>query len=385
MSMLADRLKQRQLRREQQHLSRSRPVIHHQKNNRVLVDGKTYIDFSNNDYLGLSHHPDIASTFQEGINQFGVGGSSSSIVSGYSPAQHEFEQAFADWLRMDRAILFNSGYHANLGLYSALCERHDRIYADRLCHASILDGIQLSRAKLTRYQHNDMQHLELLIQKNTPDWIVSESVFSMEGDVAPIGALSKITKAHTAQLIIDDAHGIGVLGDGRGIISSHHLTQNDIACLVAPLGKAFHGIGAIVAGKKTIIDELVQSARSYHYSTALPPALCCAMIKTLKIIQQDTWRREKLMENIVTAQTAAKKYDINLLTGDKTPIISIIIGDNKKTQLVKKELLARGFFVSAIRPPTVKKGSARLRLSLNSSHTKEEINRLVQIVREEIK
>jgi 8-amino-7-oxononanoate synthase len=361
-----------------QTLLRTRKLIDAREDNHIAIDGKFCFDFSSNDYLGLKKHPKITEDFIRCANKYGVGSGASALVSGYSSEHAETEEMFASWLGVDKAILFTSGYAANIGVIGALANRNDTIYSDKLCHASLLDGIALSRAKHHRYKHGDIKHLANLAKNNKPDLIVSESMFSMEGDLAPIPGLVKAAKKHNAGLLIDDAHGIGILGkSGAGVADHCGLKQESFTCMTLPLGKAFNAMGAIVAGRSAVIDTVLQFANTYRYTTALPPSICRAIKSTLTIIHQENWRREQLKENIVFFISYAVEKGLDLISTDETPIKTILIKCHTKLLSIQNKLLEKGFFVSAIRPPTVPQNKARLRISLNSLHTQDQITQLI--------
>jgi 8-amino-7-oxononanoate synthase len=369
-------------------LTRKRYIISHQEKleNKIWVNGKSIINFSSNDYLGLNKNQNIIESFTEGVKKYGFGSGASALISGYSEAHAQTEVKFAKWLNVDKAILFNSGYQANIGVISALVNRSDIVISDKHCHSSLLEGIQLSRAKHYRYDHNDLQHLKLLSKNNPPDLIVTESIFSMEGDIAQIKEIKEIAQGQGSGLIIDDAHGIGFLGnDGRGISDEFNLTQNQYTCLVLPLGKAFNGIGAIVAGRSKIIDAILQFAKSYRYSTALPPAICLALQAVLSIIMDEKWRRELLKRKIHFFINYASEIGLELISKDITPIKCITILNNNKTMGLQAYLLEQGFYVSAIRPPTVPQNSSRLRISLNCHHTESQIMKLLDSIKKGLK
>jgi 8-amino-7-oxononanoate synthase len=288
----------------------------------------------------------------------------------------------AEFLQRDRALLFSSGYLANIGLMSSLSHRHHVILSDKLCHASLLDGITLSRAKHLRYRHNDVNHAAILLKKlNAHSILVTESVFSMEGDISPVDQLAHLTKHHQSTLIVDDAHGVGVLGKyGRGICDYYHLSQEDIPCLITALGKSLGSIGAVISGKGILIDALIQFSNTYRYTTALPPALAYATIESLKVLQNELWRREVLQELIQFFIEEAHKRSLTIISKDVTPIKSILIGDNARALKIKEHLQHKGFFISCIRPPTVPSQTARLRISLNCLHTKQDISILLDTI-----
>lgn len=362
-------------------LQRTRKVVDVTDNNRIVVDGKCCFDFSSNDYLGLNNHPKITEIFIRSAKKYGVGSGASALVSGYSSEHARTEKMFADWLGVDKAILFTSGYMANIGIIGALANRGNTILSDKLCHASLLDGIMLSNAKHRRYRHCDTDHLEFLARQNKPDFIITESVFSMEGDLAPIHDLVSIAKKNSSGLLIDDAHGIGFLGkEGGGISDLCDLSQESYSCLIMPLGKVFNAMGAIVAGRSEVMEAVLQFAKTYRYTTALPPAICSAIMETLNVLQNEGWRLDKLKDNIYFFITYACMRGLNLVSTDETPIKSILIQCNEKVLALQKILLDNYFFVSAIRPPTVPNNQARLRVCLNSLHSKELIMQLVDAI-----
>ncbi len=370
--MLNHNQEKRMVNWQQNNLMRQRHIIsnRHYGDNIIYIEGKHCLNFASNDYLGLVQHPDINAAMIDGIKQYGVGSGASAMVAGYFNEHDSIEREFAQWLGCERAILFNSGYLANIGVMTALLGRDDTVISDKLCHASLLDGIQLSRAKHYRYQHNDVAHLQKIACKANPNMIVSENIFSMQGNIAPIAELIAVAEQHQAGLVIDDAHGIGVLGcDGRSISEY----KSKLLCMVMPLGKAFNSMGAIVAGDSKIIESILQFSRSYIYSTALPPTLCYALRATLQIIQKETWRRDALNDNIDFFNEEALARKLPLVSMNKTPIRVFILGDNKKVIWLQEQLLKQGIYVAAIRPPTVSQNSACLRISLNSLHAKKEI------------
>ncbi len=381
--MLLDSLQQRLLQHAQNNLVRKQNVVTTAEVNAIVVAGKKAADFSSNDYLGLKKHPCMIEAVITAAKQYGVGSGASAQISGYSDLHAEVETAFAQWLKVDKAILFNSGYCANTGIISALVTRGDTIFSDKLLHASLLDGILLARAKHYRYQHNDLNHFKYLATKKAPDLIVTESIFSMEGDVAAITELTQLAQQYNAKLLIDDAHGIGILGKhGAGIMEQCHLEQTQFACLVLPLGKAFNAMGAIVAGRQQVMDAILQFAKTYRYATALPPLICNAILAALDIIQTETWRREQLAKNIQFFNTYCKEKKLTLISPAATPIRSVLIHDSNNVLALQQFLLEKGFFVSAIRPPTVPKNTARLRVSLNSEHTETQIMALIDCIQQ---
>jgi 8-amino-7-oxononanoate synthase len=363
-------------------LIRSRFTINTRNDNKIKVGESSLVNFSSNDYLGIAEHPKVKKAFIDGVQQFGTGSSSSALVSGFYQPHRILEEKSAEFLQRDSAILFNSGYLANIGVITALANRSGKIFADKLCHASILDGIQLSRANSIRYHHNDLTHLASLLKQEThPNWLITESVFSMEGQISPIDQIVATTQSYPLSIMVDDAHGIGVLGkNGRGICEHYGLSQQQIPCLIVPLGKACGSMGAIVAGSKELIECLLQFSKTYRYTTALPPALAHATITALKIVETENWRRLKLQEIIQFFIAEAKKRCLPLLSEDLTPIKPILIGDNNRALQIKQILQEKGFFISCIRPPTVPTGTARIRISLNSMHQKSQVTDLLDIM-----
>ncbi len=376
--MLTESLHQRIMERKALSLYRTRQVTEPIDQNKIYVSGQYCVDFSSNDYLGLKKHPKVTEVLITASHKYGLGSGASPFISGYSEAHKETEEQFAKWLGVDRAVLFSSGYAANIGIISTLSKRTDTIFSDRLCHSSLLDGITLSRAKHIRYQHNNVKHLEAMAEIYSPHLIVTESVFSMEGDMAPILDLTHLAKQYRSGLIIDDAHGIGVLGrEGKGISEYFALDQSFYTCLVLPLGKAFNAMGAIVAGNEIAIESILQFSKSYCYSTAIPPTICLAIKTTLEIIKEETWRQQRLQKNIALFIGYASHRGLRLITNDKTPIKSIMVHGAAKVLSLQRWLLSKGFYVSAIRSPTVPHGKERLRLSINSLHTQQQLFQLV--------
>ncbi len=347
----------------------------------VKFDGKTCRNFTSNDYLGLSKHPEVISGCKQGFDHYGFGSGASPLVSGYTQAQKDLEQQFADLVNRPAALFFNSGYQANTALMQCFGNKDTLVIADKFIHASLLDGLSLSKSKLKRFPHLDLASAELFLSSADASMtkiLLSESIFSMEGDIADIEQLIHLSKKHNAALFLDDAHGFGVLGkNGLGICNINETGCNDIRLLSTPLGKAVGGIGAVISGSKQDIEYLLQFARSYRYSTALPPALAVGLSKSLALLATESWRREKLFENINLFINQINKTDLQLISDDITPIKSILIGDNRKAENLQQKLLELGFFVSCIRPPTVPENTARLRVTLNALHQKEDIIQLV--------
>ncbi|ACJ20075.1 aminotransferase class I/II-fold pyridoxal phosphate-dependent enzyme [Coxiella burnetii] len=376
--MLATDIKNKLQRHTQSALLRKRIVVAKRKEAWVNINGRDCINFCSNDYLGLASHPAVKAAFIRGIQQYGAGSGSSALISGYFKPQQMLEEKFAAFLNRDRAIFFNSGYLANLGVMTSLADRKQIIFSDKLCHASLLDAIQLSRAKHYRYPHQNFEQLKFLMSSKRAHFLLTEGIFSMEGDITPLPSIIDLISAKDILLIVDDAHGIGVLGkNGGGICEYWNLTQTELPCLITPLGKAFGCAGAVVSGRSDLVEAVLQFSRSYRNTTALPPALALAILQSLEIIQTETWRREKLTALSQTFIQYSKKNGLKLISDDPTPIKCLQVSDNKKTQIIQEALINFGFFVSCIRPPSVPAGSARIRISLGCFHTETQIVQLL--------
>jgi 8-amino-7-oxononanoate synthase len=370
---------------DHKHLRRTRRVFEERMDNTAIVDGQVLVNFCSNDYLNLSIHPAVKKAFAESALQQGLGSSGSAMISGYSPSHAKLEEAFADFLKRDRAILFNSGYHANLGVLTTFAGKDSVIFADKYCHASLNAGAILSRAKLMRYRHNNLQHAEELLAKSSArnNLLVTESIFSMQGNISNGKSLAEIAEKHKAMLIVDDAHGIGILGNnGAGVAEHFQLSQAQMPCLVTPLGKAIGSYGAIVSGDEITIEALLQFAGSYRYCTALPPAVCEGTYAALTILQTESWRREKLLALCQFFIKEASARDIKLSSNDITPIMSVVIGCSEKTLSIQQSLIDKGFLVSCIRTPTVPLNQACLRISLNCMHEEQQIVDLLNQLKE---
>ncbi|MDO9213303.1 MAG: 8-amino-7-oxononanoate synthase [Methylococcales bacterium] len=363
-----------------QGLYRSRKVVESPQSILLQIDGKQYINFCSNDYLGLANHPDVIKAFKTAVDTYGVGSGSAHLICGHTSAHHALEEDLAAFTGRDRALLFSTGYMANMGVIAALVGRHDTVFQDRLNHASLLDGALLSGARFKRYSHNDTAHLsELMSYTPAKKLIVTDGVFSMDGDFAPIPALVAIAKARKAWLMIDDAHGLGVLGQhGGGILEHYGLDQNDADILMGTLGKSFGTFGAFVAGSEELIETLIQKARTYIYTTALPAAVAEATRVSLKRLIADDWRREKLKHLTERFKSGAKQLNLPLMPSDSA-IQPLLVNDSHQAVTISDFLFDKGFLVSAIRPPTVPRGSARLRVTLSASHEEEHIDRLLDV------
>jgi len=365
-------------RREQQ-LYRERRTIRAIPGGRCLLEGQTLINFSSNDYLGLSQHPDMIKMTQEVSGSHGVGSGASHLVSGHSEWHDALENKMAKWLGRDRALLFSTGYMANLGVVSALMGRSDHIIEDKLNHASLIDAGVLARAQFDRFVHSDVNDLQRCLDKSPErkQLVVVDGVFSMDGDVAPLREMASLVKDYNAALMVDDAHGIGVLGEsGAGCLQALGLSQQDVPILMSTLGKAIGSFGAVVSGSDALIESLIQFARPYIYTTALPPAVAAASCVALDIIAQQPERRQHLSALIEHFKQGAATRNIELMASD-TAIQPIIIGDSGRCMAVSKQLLAVGFYVGAIRPPTVPQNTARLRITLSAAHQFSDVDALL--------
>ncbi|MEI7795577.1 MAG: 8-amino-7-oxononanoate synthase [Methylococcaceae bacterium] len=346
---------------------------------RRIIDDKTVVNFCSNDYLGLAKNETVIAAFKKAADIYGVGSGSAHLICGHSYAHHALEEELAQFTGRERALLFSTGYMANVGTINALLKQGDSVFEDKLNHASLLDGGLSSVAHFKRYPHADLKQLEkLLTGANGQKLIVTDGVFSMDGDVAPLRELAKIATQKSAWLMVDDAHGLGVLGKmGGGLVEELNLTQNDVPILMGTLGKAFGTFGAFIAGSETLIETLIQSARTYVYTTALPPAIAEATRASLKIIIHETWRREKLQALISQFKMGAAQLNLPLMPSD-SPIQPLLIGDSFRATKMSEQLLNAGFLVSAIRPPTVPKNKARLRITFSALHESEDVARLLE-------
>ncbi|MEQ1738301.1 MAG: 8-amino-7-oxononanoate synthase [Methyloglobulus sp.] len=362
----------------QQGLHRSRRIVESPQGISLICDGKPVINFCSNDYLGLGNHPDVINAFKSAADKYGVGSGSAHLICGHSSAHHALEEELAAFTGRERALLFSTGYMANMGAISALVGRGDTVFEDRLNHASLLDGGLLSGAKFKRYVHADTDHLDNLLTKAEGNkLIVTDGVFSMDGDTAPLQALSDIAKKHFAWVMVDDAHGLGVLGDnGGGILEQTGLKQDDVQVLVGTLGKAFGTFGAFVAGSEDLIETLIQKARPYIYTTALPAAIAEATRTSLKIIQTESWRREKLRYLTERFRSGAGQLGLPLMASS-SPIQPLLMGQSEQAVAVSNALYNQGFLVSAIRPPTVPFGAARLRVTFSALHEGHQVDQLL--------
>ncbi|PVZ36950.1 8-amino-7-oxononanoate synthase [Pseudomonas sp. CC120222-01a] len=364
-------------------LYRQRPLLESPQGPEVVVDGQRLLAFCSNDYLGLANHPEVIAAWQAGAERWGVGGGASHLVIGHSAPHHAVEEALAELTGRPRALLFSTGYMANLGAITALVGQGDTVLQDRLNHASLLDGGLLSGARFSRYLHNDAASLASRLGKATGNaLVVTDGVFSMDGDLADLPALAAVARARGAWLMVDDAHGLGTLGEqGGGIVEHFGLGIDDVPVLIGTLGKACGTAGAFVAGSEELIEALVQFARPYIYTTSQPPALACATLKSLELLRRETWRREHLAALIRQFRRGAEQIGLQLMDSP-TPIQPILIGDSAQALKLSRMLRDRGLLVTAIRPPTVPAGSARLRVTLSAAHSEAQVQLLLNALAE---
>jgi len=366
-----------------QSLYRLRRVVEGPQGPEIALDGRRYLNFSSNDYLGLAAHPALAAALRRGLEEYGTGSGAAHLVTGHSRAHQAFEEELATFTGRARALLFSSGYMANLGLASALLKRGDRVLEDRLNHASLLDAGLLSGARFARYVHADMADLQkhLMADAGGRTLVMTDGVFSMDGDVAPLPELKQAADAVGAFLMVDDAHGFGVLGEnGRGSLEHHGLDAADVPVLMGTLGKACGTFGAFVAGSDALIETLIQSARTYIYTTATPPALAEAGRAALKLLREEGWRREKLKTLIARFREGAAQLDIRLLPSI-TAIQPLMVGESADALSFSQSLKEQGMLVAAIRPPTVPANTARLRITLTAAHEESHVDRLLDALK----
>lgn len=339
---------------------------------RICFEGREVINFSSNNYLGLASSSFLKHAAMEAIESLGIGAGASRLISGNFTLHQELEKALAAFKRTESCLLFNCGYMANCGLLSSLADRHDVVFSDRLNHASIIDGVRLSQAQLVRYHHRNMDDLRHLLlsysQRGNKLFIVTDTIFSMEGDLAPLPEIVALAKEFGAIVMVDEAHATGVMGEhGRGVVELMNL-EDEIDIQMGTLSKAFGGFGAYVAGDALLIDYLINKARTFIFTTALPPATLSASIKALSIMENRPDLRDTLLSQAAWFRKKLREVGFNLLKSE-TQIIPLVAGDNDKAVQFSRELLSAGIYAPAIRPPAVPQGTARLRISLMATHT----------------
>ncbi len=375
--------------REALGLLRKRHILQSPQSPHITVDGEEYLSFCSNDYLGLANHPQLIAAMQQGAQQWGAGAGAAHLVSGHSQAHHDLEEALATFVGKPAALIFSTGYMANLGVVQALVGKNDTVFADKFNHASLNDAMLQSRAKVQRYRHNDVAQLAALLKQcdNTPSGdggrkiVITDAVFSMDGDLACLAEILALCEQHDAWLLVDDAHGFGVLGnDGQGSLSHFKLTSPRIIYM-ATLGKAAGVSGAFVAAEQVVIDTLVNHARCYVYTTATPPPLASALLESLKLISQGDPLRTHLQRLIAQLREGLSDLPYQLMSSD-TAIQPLMIGDNQQALALSDGLRERGIWVAAIRPPTVPQGTARLRITLSAAHTAADVEQLIGALHE---
>jgi 8-amino-7-oxononanoate synthase len=380
MAEIADFLEKR----EKQGLLRLLHPASSRGNGKIYLRQKEYFDFSSNDYLGLSNHPKLILETKKALDSYGVGSCASRLLSGDLEIHHRLEEEAASFKGKEAALVFNSGYQANLGIISALYKKGDSIFSDRLNHASIIDGIFLSGAKLFRFAHNDTRQLEELLKKERPKFknalIVTETVFSMDGDICPLGDLVNLKEKYGCKLFVDEAHATGIFGRrGSGLVEEVGLSEK-VDFVMGTFGKALGGFGAYLAGSRIACEYLVNASRSFIYSTSLPASIIAANLAGINLIRDESWRRETLLKNAEFFRQTLK--NIGFEVKGSSQIVPLIIGDSKKTAEFALRLQERGWWVLPIRPPTVPQGQARLRFSLTLHHNKEILRQLIEDLRE---
>ena len=344
----------------------------------VRCAGGEYLNFCSNDYLGLAAHPDVIASLRAAAERYGVGSGASHLVCGHSAPHRELEEALAAFTGRERALLYSSGYMANTGVLTTLLRRGDRVFEDRLNHASLLDGGLFSGARFARFAHNDPAALRAKLAAGEGARLVAvDGVFSMDGDAAPLAELAELCAAHDAWLMVDDAHGFGVLGErGAGSTEAAGLGQAQVPVLMATLGKALGTAGAFVAGSELLIESLVQQSRNYIYTTALPPALAAATLTALELLHRESWRREHLAALIARFRRGAAQLDLPLLESHSA-IQPLLVGEAAAAVALSERLAERGVLIGAIRPPTVPRGTSRLRITLSAAHSEAQVDRLL--------
>lgn len=365
--------------RAQEGLLRTLRPLSSRKEGRVCFHDKEFIDFSSNDYLGLASHPRLIEEGRKALTRFGAGSSASRLMTGDSELYHELEESVARFKKKEASLVFSSGYQANVGILSALYGKGDVVFCDRLSHASLIDGILLSGARFFRFQHNDTSHLESLLKSHRNKFkkalILTETVFSMEGDKAPLSRIVPLKEKYDCSLMVDEAHATGIFGaNGAGVVEEEGLADK-VDLIMGTFSKALGSFGAYLAASRETIEYLVNTCRSFIYSTALPPAVIASNLAALELIKKEPFRRRELLDRSLYFRSALK--DTGFKVVGSSQIIPIIIGENLKTQAAAESLQRKGYWVLPVRPPTVPEGRARLRFSLTFHHDKEILRKLI--------
>lgn len=368
---------------------RSRRTLDSPQGRTVRIDGRELLNFCSNDYLGLAADPRVAAAFKAGIDRWGTGAGASHLICGHTGVHEELEIALAEFTGRSRALLYSSGYAANVGVINALLTVGDHVFQDRLNHASLLDGGWISRANFCWYKHLDTEDLEHQLScvagPNNRTLIVSDGTFSMDGDRCRLDEMIAIGRRHRAWLMIDDAHGMGVYGrEGVGQVDAEYYSSTDVPILVGTLGKAFGTSGAFVAGDDALIETLIQRSRNYIYTTAIPSAIAAATLESLKIARTEEWRRDRLCELIKIFRAEAKEIGFRL-SDSSAPIQPLVVEDSTRAVSLSRMLEDHGCLCTAIRPPTVPKGTSRLRVTLTAAHDEDDVHRLLKALRTSLK
>ncbi|TEW55387.1 8-amino-7-oxononanoate synthase [Psychromonas sp. RZ22] len=370
---------------KQQHLHRSSVPVEGKQSRYITVNGKQYLNFSSNDYLGLASDPALIKAWQKGADLFGIGSGGSYLVTGYNQVHHDVTQQLQQWLGVNAIALFSSGYSANQAIIKLLLSKNDLLIQDKLNHASLMEAGMNSPVKMQRFKHNDMQQLTSILQANTEiknKLVISEGVFSMDGDRSPIQLLKQQCQQNNAWLMIDDAHGLGVLGkNGAGSLAEQEVSNNDVEIYMATFGKALGVGGAFVSGSNELIDYINNFSKPYIYTTGLPPAMVYCIGEAAKLAETQQWRRDHLNELIQHFRLLATQLDIPLMSST-TAIQPVLIGQSDQAIKMSQLLKESGIYTTAIRPPTVPNNTARLRITLTVNHQKQDIEFLVQQIKQ---
>lgn len=381
---LQDRIDAQRLEREALGRRRTRRTVSRRDGVGCEVDGRWLLDFCGNDYLGMAQHFAVVDALQDSAARHGAGGVASHLVSGHHAAHEALERELADWLAVPAALVFGSGFAANLAVVQALLGDGDVCVQDKLNHASLIDAARLAGCRLRRYPHADAEGAirQLRAHPEGAAMVATDGVFSMDGDIAPLRQLALVARAQNAMLYVDDAHGIGVLGpDGRGSVAAARLGVDEVPLQLATFGKALGSHGAAVCGDAAFVRHLAETARPYIYTTAMPAAQAAATLAAVRLARREQWRRDKLQESIAHFRAGAQRRGLPLLPSE-TPIQPLLVGDDRAAVAMAQALEARGFWVAAIRPPTVPEGTARLRITLGAGHDRLQIDALLQALDE---
>lgn len=366
---------------------RRRRVVESRQSRELIVDGRPLLNLCSNDYLGLAGDPRIAEALAAGAVRWGTGSGASHLICGHTAAHHDLEEALADFTGRPRALLFSTGYAANMGAINGLLTEGDCVLEDRLNHASLLDGGWISRADFQWYEHANPRDLDKHLGESAHlrrKLVVSDGTFSMDGDLCPLEGIVDAARRHGAWTMIDDAHGLGVHGrHGCGLVDPARFGTDDVQVLMGTLGKAFGTFGAFVAGSEELIELLIQKARSYVFTTALPSAVAVATLASLAIVREESWRRDRLAALIQRFRAGAEQLGLSLLPSD-SPIQPVVVGDPARAVALSRQLEERGLLITAIRPPTVPEGTSRLRITLTAAHEEADVDRLLEALGETV-